>query len=133
MPPPPDRQCNHVRGSGERCRGTARTGREFCFTHDPESAAEREAARRAGGRQRQRQPAVLPGAQDVTFGGISDVTGLLAATASQVRRGEVDCRVGNCLCYIAATALKALAQGDIEERLKLLEQQFDAAKKGEGK
>jgi hypothetical protein len=64
----------------------------------------------------------------VTFSSVADVIGLLATTASHVRRGEVDCKVGNCLTYIAATALKALQQGDLEARLAAVEAQLAAGK-----
>jgi hypothetical protein len=73
-----------------------------------------------------RPAAVLPEAEDVTFKGMADVTELLAATASGVRRGQLDCKVGNCLTYIAATALKAIQQGDLEQRMARLEEQLAA-------
>jgi hypothetical protein len=122
--------CEFIKPGGERCRARPRTGRPFCFAHDPDSRRERDAARRAGGRVRSRRAAVLPGAPDVAFASVADVTGLLAATASQVRRGDLDCRLGNCLCYIAATALKALQQGDLEQRLSAIEAQLAAGQDG---
>jgi hypothetical protein len=72
----------------------------------------------------------LPCAADVAFSGVADVTTLLGQTASQVRRGEVDYKVGNCLTYIAATALKALQQGDLEARLAAVEAQLAAGREG---
>jgi hypothetical protein len=76
---------------------------------------------------------VLPDAGDVTFKSMADVTELLAATASGVRRGQLDCKVGNCLTYIAATALKAIQQGDLERRLAEIEAQLAAAAGGNGR
>jgi hypothetical protein len=43
-----------------------------------------------------------------------------------VRRGELDCRIGNCLCYLAATALNAIIKGDHEQRLRRIEEALAA-------
>jgi hypothetical protein len=93
----------------------------LCFVHSPLTAEARDRCRRENGRARMRRLAVLPDAEDVTFAGTQDVLRLLGQTASQVRRGELDCRVGNCLAYIAATALRAIVEGDLERRLAEVE------------
>jgi hypothetical protein len=80
----------------------------LCFVHSPLTAEARDRTRRENGKARMRRRAVLPEAADVVLGAAQDVLRLLAETASQVRRGELDSRVGNCLCCIAATALRAV-------------------------
>ena len=55
-----------------------------------------------------RRRAGLADAADVVLGGPQDVLRLLAETATQVRRGELDSRIANCLCCIASTALRAV-------------------------
>jgi hypothetical protein len=101
----------------------------FCFTHDPESHRERQAACRAGGRTRSQRAAVLPEAADVKFEAIADVVNLLAETTSQVRRGEVDVRVANAVGYLGSIALRALQAADIETRLAAVEAEL-AKKRG---
>ncbi len=120
--------CSHAKRDGSPCRTPALPGKDACYFHDPESAEARRAARQQGGTARSRRAAVMPGAPDVAFGCVADVTELLAKTAGQVRRGELDCRVGNCLAYIAATALRSIQQGDIEARLKAIEEELAAAR-----
>jgi hypothetical protein len=117
--------CTHTRLDGTPCRAAALPGKDCCTFHDPELSGRRAAGRRQGGETRSRRAAVLAGAADVTFTAVGDVTALLAATASQVRRGELDCKVGNCLAYIAATALRALMPDEIARQVEELRQQVD--------
>lgn len=49
---PYDRRCAAVTRCGRRCRGKIRTGTEFCVFHDPQIAAKRRVAVRAGSRRR---------------------------------------------------------------------------------
>jgi hypothetical protein len=119
--------CSRLRRDGKPCRAKALPGRDVCAFHAEDLAAKRKAGREEGGR-RSKRPAVLSSAGDVTFGTVADVTALLASTASQVRRGEVDCRVGNCLAYIAATALRALLPDETARELAELRRQLEELK-----
>jgi hypothetical protein len=49
------------------------------------------------------------------------VTGLLAETINQVRRGEIDPRISNAVGYLAGILLKAKQQDELEQRLARLE------------
>jgi hypothetical protein len=91
--------------------------------HDaPMTVAERSRARQAGGVARSRVPAVLPGdTQELPLRNTSDVCALLAESINQVRRGQLDPRVGNAVGYLASILLGALQQGPLEERLERLE------------
>lgn len=115
-------QCRHIKSDRNRCRANARHGSMFCFFHDPDSAIEREAARKNGGRERSRRAAVLPAnTPDQPLDNASDVTLLLAGTINQVRRGEVDPRISNAIGYLAGILLKAKEKDEIEKRLARLE------------
>ncbi len=116
-----EERCEHVKPSGERCKARAGAGSRFCYFHDPEKAAARTEARRRGARTRNRRAAVLSDADEVRIDGTADVLVLLSETASQVRRGELDHRVANCLGYLASVLLRALQQGELEERIAALE------------
>ena len=52
---------------------------------------------------------------------VADVLQLLSTTATDVRMGNVDSKIGNCLTYISTAALKAITGADFEERLQALE------------
>src|SRR5260370_2843750 len=42
-------RCCHKRNDGTGCKAHPRTGRQYCFLHDPASQKKSAAARRAGG------------------------------------------------------------------------------------
>lgn len=50
-----------------------------------------------------------------------DALALLSVTISQVRRGEIDPRVANCIGYLAAIAIRTFEQRDFETRIEKLE------------
>ncbi len=122
MSPTAATQCRHVKPDQTRCRAHVVHGSHFCFFHDPDLVAEREAARRNGGRERSRRAAVLPGdTPDRPLASAADVTGLLAETINQVRRGEIDPRISNAVGYLAGILLKAKEKDEMEQRLARLE------------
>lgn len=51
----------------------------------------------------------------------ADVARLLSATINQVRRGELDPRIGNTVGYLANILLTATGQRELENRLAELE------------
>jgi hypothetical protein len=51
----------------------------------------------------------------------ADVTGLLAETINQVRRGEIEPRICNAIGYLASILLQAKEKDDTEQRLARLE------------
>jgi hypothetical protein len=115
-------QCRHMKADRSRCRANARHGSIYCFFHDPDSAIERETARKNGGRERSRRVTVLPtNTPDKRLDSASDVTVLLAETINQVRRGEIDPRVSNAVGYLTGILLKAKENDEIEQRLARLE------------
>jgi hypothetical protein len=116
--------CKATCKSGRACRAPALPGEELCFTHSPTVAEARTRARRENGRRAMRAAAVLPDSADVQLRSTQDVLGLIEATATQIRRGQLDTKVGNCLCYLAATALRCISEGDLERRLAEVEAQL---------
>jgi len=115
-----DKTCRHIKADGRPCDALRLHGSEYCFFHDPAKAAERAAAQRSGGQNG--RAAVLPADTPMlTVKTASDVVGLLSETINQVRVGTLDARIGNCVGYLAGIVLKAVEQGDMEERLAALE------------
>jgi hypothetical protein len=122
------RRCAASRSDGTACQAPPLPS-GFCFAHDPDLAAERAAARKAGGLQRSKRAAVLPEAPEVNFADVAAVVALLGETATMVRRGTLDCKVANCLAYIASVGLRALQDGELEKRIAALEERLAAAQK----
>jgi hypothetical protein len=118
------RTCERVKDNGEPCKANARPGRPFCAFHDPELSGRRAAGRRAGGVKRAQRAAVLPEAPEVRLGSVAELGALLDQTMSQVRRGELDPRVGNCIGYLASVRRQTLVDGELELRLAALEQRL---------
>jgi hypothetical protein len=79
-----------------------------------------------------RPAAVLPGAADIRFGSVQDVLTLLGESASAVRRGLLDCKVGNCSAYVCSIALRALQESEIEKRLEQFERLLTRMESGGG-
>ena len=66
-----------------------------------------------------------------TLRSVKEVSSLLGESINQVRRGEIDPRIANAVGYLSAILLKALEQGEIEERLSKIEAAL-AKEKGSG-
>jgi hypothetical protein len=118
-------RCGFVRPDGSQCGGAALRNSDpsLCFFHSPSAQEKRAAARQAGGRKRIRAAAVLPhDTPDVPLRTITDVAALLGATINQVRRGELDPKVANCIGLLAGQLAKCIQGGDLEQRLAKIEQ-----------
>jgi hypothetical protein len=115
--------CSATCRGGKPCRAPALSD-GLCFVHSPITAEARDRTRRENGRARMRRLAVLPDAPDITVAGPQEVLAVLAATMSQVRRGELDVRVANCLGQLASVALRAIELGDTARRLRELEEEL---------
>jgi hypothetical protein len=117
-----ERRCEHVKPGGSRCRAQALPGKRACTFHDPDLAVKRAEGRRRGGRARSRPAAVLPpGTPDLPLKTVADVVTLLAETINQVRRGQLDAKVGNCLGVLAGVLLRAIEGGEMEKRVAAVE------------
>ena len=102
-------------------------GSSHCFFHDPASARTRAAASKRGGERN--HVAVLPSTTaDYPLSRAKDAVALLALTINQVLRGQIDPRIANAVGYLVTVQLKALEQGETEERLATLEQPRIAGK-----
>lgn len=113
--------CQALTKSGVQCRAKAQYGSAFCFFHDPERATERHAAKVKGGHSRAMK--TLPkGTAAFEVSTANDIVSLLSQTINQVRSGELDPRIANSVGYLAGIVLKAREQGELDERLKLVEE-----------
>ncbi len=115
------RQCDFTKDTGERCRAKPLVDLKYCFFHDPDKSEEQKMARQKGGYAR-RSPTLPKNIPEFELRVAEDVVRLLSITINQVRRGEIDPRVANAVGYLSGIILKAKEQGDIEKRLKQIEE-----------
>ena len=108
-----------------RCKGSktckAPPGKSgYCFMHDPERAAERKAARVAGGQARHtpHSDAAKPPAQVRT---LTDVLALLDYATAEAVIMENSVLRGRLLVQLAGAYTEAIKTGAFEERLAALE------------
>ena len=118
------KSCEGVKPDGDKCHARRVAGSSYCFFHDPEKEAEREAAQRAGG-LRNKVAVLSSTTPDARLLDARDVVKLLAETINQVRRGEVDPKVANAVGYLGGLLMKALHVTEIESRLAALEAAFE--------
>jgi hypothetical protein len=113
--------CAYAKADGQPCRMAPLHDRPYCFSHDPERAAEAAEARRLGGLRRRKESTVavaydLPGLD--TVAGIRRVLDIVVADTVGQEHGIARQRV---LIAAATAATNLLKVGELEERLAHLE------------
>ena len=115
------RSCAFVMPDGHACRAGPQRDRPFCFTHDPERAADAAEARRMGGLRRRKEGTIavaydLPGLDTVV--GIRRLLDIVVTDGVGLDNGIPRLRV---LISTAVAAMNLLKVGELEERLAALE------------
>ena len=117
-----DRTCKAAKENGESCRAAPLQNSDYCAMHDPAHADEMAEARRLGGLRRRKEKAVS-GAYDIEgLENVQQVRRLLEIAALDTLSLENSIARSRTLAYLAQVALKALEAGEMEERLRALEQ-----------
>jgi hypothetical protein len=122
--------CAYAKADGQPCRMAPLHDRPYCFSHDPERAAEAAEARRLGGLRRKKEGTIaiafdLPGLD--TVAGIRRLLEIAATDAAGLDSGIPRLRV---LISTATAATNLLKVGELEDRLAHVEAavaRFDAA------
>ncbi len=93
---------------------------EFCFSHNPETAAEKELAVLQGGLapKVRKEPELL---KPIPLRTTEDVVFLIQDTINRVRTEPMTHQKANSVGYLAGIALKAFETGRLEEQLKLIQ------------
>ena len=116
-------KCQATNRFGERCGTSAMAGRLYCFTHDPANAVRRQAARQKGGFLR-RTPKAKVDRESCHLRSVDDILNLLEETLADTTLQENSMSRTKALVSIALAALKALEVGELEKRLRELEERF---------
>jgi len=115
------RRCVFPRADGQPCQMAPQHDRPYCFSHDPERAADAGEARRMGGMRRRKEGTIavaydLPGLD--TVAGIRRLLDIVVTDGVGLDNGIARLRV---LISTAAAATNLLKVGEFEERLTALE------------
>jgi len=116
------RRCAYAKADGQPCRMAPLHDRPYCFSHDPERAADAAEARRIGGLRRKKEGTIavaydLPGLDSVA--GIRRLLDIVVTDGIGLENGVARLRV---LISTAVAAAKLLETGELETRIATLEQ-----------
>ena len=110
--------CRANRKDGEPCRAQAlRDG--LCLSHSPVYKERMAAARKKGGRNKSRSARV----EKLMPRRLRPVFNLLARAMVETYEGGLDPRQANAMSSLAGAMVRVLVGGEIEERVRRLEEQ----------
>lgn len=109
-------QCTFIKENNEQCQANAITDSDFCFSHDPNMEEAKIIATTKGGQSPKRNYNPLP---PIEIAGSKDIIRLLVTTIGEVRQGEIDIRVANCVGFLAGHLIRAFEIGEVNEKLEL--------------
>lgn len=110
--------CKFIKSNKEQCQANAMKGSKFCFTHNPETKEAKQIAVTRGGRSPKKNYNPLT---PVEITDNKSVVNLLIATVNEVRAGEIDLRVANCIGFLSGHLLRALEISELEGRVETIE------------
>ena len=118
--------CQTTRKDGRGCTARALTDSDFCFAHDPEKAAERDAARRRGGAGKARTARL----EKLVPSSLKPALALLFDALREVHDGALTPAQGQALAAIAGAIGRLYQAGVLEERLAALEAAYGGQDQG---
>ena len=111
-------QCKFIKQNNEQCEANSMKDSEFCFTHNPKTKeAKRQATIKGGSSPKKNYNPLAP----MVISDSNSVVKLLTTTINEVRQGEIDLRVANCIGYLAGHLIKALEASEIVSRIETIE------------
>ena len=120
--------CQAITKTGRECGNNTLKDEPYCFTHSPSRAAERASARKLGGMRRGSHAgdtSSLPAKVKTD----EDVLSLLDYVLAEVAALDNGIPRARALIALAGGYLQALEVGEVEERLKALEELVNVSKK----
>src|SRR3989344_2939145 len=119
-------QCKFIKLNKKQCNANALRDTDFCFSHNPATKEEKKEAVIKGGKSPKKNYNPLP---KIKIDNTSDVTKLLTVTINEVRAGEINLRVANCIGYLSGHLIRAFEVSDLEKRVEEIEKQIEAKSK----
>jgi hypothetical protein len=110
--------CRGTRKDGSPCKSTVLDADGWCFAHQPGQEADRAEARQRGGRNSSnlaRVSKLIP----ARLGGVYD---RLERAMGEVHEGTLEPPRANALANLARAAAAVLSAGELEDRVRELEQ-----------
>jgi len=101
----------------KQCKAHAMSNSEYCFTHNPETREMHLQASSIGGSV-SKEKVSLP---EHKIEACEDIVGLLIETINQVRAGEIDTKVANCIGFLSGHLVKIYEATKLEDRLQTIE------------
>jgi len=126
--------CKAIKSDGTPCNAPVAEGREYCFHHDPDRTEEASQARQKGctaareAKRRANRDANRPPLKTFRLKSLEDVRRLLEATVNDFRTRLINADEARCLAYVANILIGSIKDGEIESRLKELEDRVAARK-----
>ena len=113
-------QCSQQKKDGQQCQSQAMRSGRFCWLHDPTVPPEtkRKAQSRGGRNNAVKAQSPLPTLQEATP---RAVISMLVSTINEVRTGQIDIRIANCLGFLSGHLTRIYETSELEERLIKLE------------
>ena len=114
-------RCTATTKAGKPCSAQARPGKRVCLWHDAEAAEERRQNAAKGGQARSSLSRLKRG-MPMELLSISDVQAVLGAVLRDLLDGKLDPPVANSAAGVARAFAALATAGDLEERLRKLEE-----------
>lgn len=112
------KRCKFIKTDEKQCEAWAMTDSDFCFTHNPDTKEEKQLAVTKGGKSPKRNYNPL---EPIEIESTKDVVELISQTINEVRLGEINIRVANCIGFLSGHLIKALEVANLEERVAKVE------------
>lgn len=115
-------RCQATTKKGEQCRAFALPGSPWCWSHDPARADARRKARAAGGKAAGQSRKMRKAR--ASLGTVGEVCGFLAGVVGDLVAGELEVSTARGAIYGCSVLLSGLQAGQLEARVKALEEQL---------
>jgi hypothetical protein len=112
------RTCSFIKKDKQKCRANPIAGSEFCFSHDPGMAERKRLAVKKGGTTIRKNTTSL---SSIEVNNVNDVVRLLTTMINEVRLGDAEIRVANCIGYLSGHLIRAIEISSLENRVAQIE------------
>jgi len=111
-------QCEFIKKDNAQCQALAVNNSEYCYFHNKNSKQALKESSSKGGKTPKKVFKPLPA---MNISDSKSVVELLTTTINEVRKGDLDVRIANCLGFLSSHLLRAIEQSDVIVRIEKLE------------